>query len=113
VGYGLGAAAIAAWPLAMYHELSILAPLLVSGGTAAYWAVGKADLEQKSAALRRNFPVLIHFRYVLESIRPEIQQYFIERGAARPPSARVDLEDVPRRAASMWCFLGARRATKS
>eukprot|EP00629_Pelagomonadales_sp_RCC1024_P014878 CAMPEP_0119271720 /NCGR_PEP_ID=MMETSP1329-20130426/8195_1 /TAXON_ID=114041 /ORGANISM="Genus nov. species nov., Strain RCC1024" /LENGTH=649 /DNA_ID=CAMNT_0007271771 /DNA_START=130 /DNA_END=2076 /DNA_ORIENTATION=+ len=78
VGYGLGAAAVAAWPLAMYHELSILAPLLVSGGTAAYWAVGGADLEQKSTALRRNFPVLIHFRYVLESIRPEIQQYFIE-----------------------------------
>lgn len=35
------------------------------------------DLVQKKHSLLRNFPVLGHIRYLLEFIRPEIQQYFI------------------------------------
>ncbi|MEV4900186.1 glutamate synthase-related protein [Citricoccus sp. NPDC055426] len=37
------------------------------------------DVTQKKHAILRNFPVIGHARYLLESIRPEIQQYFIER----------------------------------
>ena len=35
------------------------------------------DLLQKKHTILRNFPVLGHMRYILEFLRPEIQQYFI------------------------------------
>lgn len=35
------------------------------------------DLLQKKHTILRNFPVLGHFRYFLEFLRPEVQQYFI------------------------------------
>ncbi|PYE18051.1 glutamate synthase domain-containing protein 2 [Williamsia limnetica] len=37
------------------------------------------DVVQKKHAILRNYPVLGHMRFLLESIRPELQQYFIER----------------------------------
>lgn len=40
--------------------------------------VGVYDLTQKKHAILRNFPVIGHFRYLFESIGPEIHQYFIE-----------------------------------
>jgi glutamate synthase domain-containing protein 2 len=39
---------------------------------------GLHNVLQKKKALLRNFPLLGSFRYLLEMIRPEIQQYFIE-----------------------------------
>jgi len=41
--------------------------------------VGIRDVLQRRHSVLRNFPVLGHLRYLLESIRPELQQYFIER----------------------------------
>jgi glutamate synthase domain-containing protein 2 len=41
--------------------------------------VALRDLVQRKHSLLRNFPLLGHLRYLLESIRPELQQYFIER----------------------------------
>ena len=41
-------------------------------------ALGLYDVVQKEHAVLRNFPVIGHFRYWLEMIRPEINQYFIE-----------------------------------
>ncbi|MGW2715616.1 FMN-binding glutamate synthase family protein, partial [Streptomyces sp. NPDC001356] len=41
--------------------------------------VGAYDLFQKRHSVLRNYPVLGHVRFMLESIRPELQQYFIER----------------------------------
>ncbi|PCI37785.1 MAG: FMN-binding glutamate synthase family protein [Thiotrichales bacterium] len=35
------------------------------------------DVTQKKRTILRNFPILGHIRYILEFIRPEIQQYFI------------------------------------
>ena len=55
------------------------------GLTAAMVALGTWDLLQKRSTLRRNYPVMAHFRYGLESIGPEIRQYFVQS----------DLEDVP------------------
>lgn len=37
------------------------------------------DLVQRRHSILRNYPVLGHMRFLLEKIRPEIQQYFIER----------------------------------
>jgi glutamate synthase domain-containing protein 2 len=41
--------------------------------------LGIHDLVQRRHSILRNFPVLGHMRFLLESIRPELQQYFIER----------------------------------
>jgi hypothetical protein len=40
---------------------------------------GVYDLLQRKHSILRNYPVLGHIRFLLEAIRPEIQQYFIER----------------------------------
>ena len=37
------------------------------------------DVVQRRHSILRNYPVLGHMRFLLESIRPELQQYFIER----------------------------------
>ncbi|MEQ6903329.1 FMN-binding glutamate synthase family protein [Nocardioides sp. YIM 152588] len=42
-------------------------------------ALGVYDLVQRQHAILRNYPVLGHIRFLMESIRPELQQYFIER----------------------------------
>ena len=50
--------------------------------------LGTLDLLQRRATLRRNYPILAHFRYGFESIRPEIRQYFIEDDLAEVPFSR-------------------------
>jgi glutamate synthase domain-containing protein 2 len=47
--------------------------------------IGTWDLLQARSTLRRNYPLLAHLRYGLESIGPEIRQYFIQ----------ADIEEVP------------------
>ncbi|MEW2516528.1 FMN-binding glutamate synthase family protein [Actinacidiphila alni] len=49
------------------------APLAALGG------LGVWDLTQRRHSVLRNYPVIGHARYLLEKIRPELQQYFIER----------------------------------
>ena len=38
--------------------------------TVAYWKIGLADMKQTKHSILRNFPLLGHVRYALESIRP-------------------------------------------
>ncbi|KZE21618.1 FMN-binding glutamate synthase family protein [Brevibacterium casei] len=52
-------------------------------GALAAW-----DLTQKKHAILRNYPIAGHARFLLESIRPEIQQYFIERNWDGRPFSR-------------------------
>ena len=42
-------------------------------------ALAAHDLLQKKHSVLRNYPVVGHMRYLLEELRPELQQYFIER----------------------------------
>ena len=46
---------------------------------AALGAVAAYDLLQKRHSVLRNYPLVGHLRYGLERLRPELQQYFIER----------------------------------
>jgi len=46
---------------------------------AVFLAIGIYDLVQKKHSVLRNYPVVGHLRYLLEDLRPELQQYFIER----------------------------------
>src|SRR6201993_4617986 len=41
-------------------------------------AIGIWDLLQTKHSIRRNYPILAHIRFMLEKIRPEIRQYFLE-----------------------------------
>lgn len=52
------------------------------------FALGIYDVLQKRHTILRNFPVIGHFRYMFESISPEIQQYFIERRTDGVPFTR-------------------------
>ena len=52
------------------------------------WLIGLRDLTQKRRAVLRNFPVIGHMRYLLESIRPEINQYFVESETDGRPFSR-------------------------
>src|SRR5690606_25676195 len=47
-------------------------------GFGALAVLGTVDLLQRRSTLRRNYPVLAHFRYGLESIGPELRQYFFQ-----------------------------------
>ena len=50
--------------------------------------LGVYDMTQKRRSLLRLYPVVGHIRYMLESIRPEIQQYFIESDIDGRPISR-------------------------
>jgi glutamate synthase domain-containing protein 2 len=44
---------------------------------------------QKKQTIRRNFPVIGNFRYLLEKVRPEIMQYFVETDTEGKPINRL------------------------
>ncbi|WP_405551237.1 FMN-binding glutamate synthase family protein [Streptomyces sp. NBC_01171] len=50
-----------------------------AGVLAALGLLGSYDLLQRGHTVLRNYPVIGHARYLLEAIRPELQQYFVER----------------------------------
>lgn len=77
--------------------------LSVIGITASFWSpilwslvffgpiilIGVMDMLQTKHAIKRNFPVIGHGRYMLEKIRPEIMQYFVETDTEGRPINRV------------------------
>ena len=73
VGAGLALGSMAA-----AYLVSPVVGALCGVATGAYWKVGLDDMRQTSSTIRRNFPFLGNLRYILESLRPEIRQYFIE-----------------------------------
>ena len=60
--------------------------------------LGMADYHQQRQAIRRNYPVLAHFRFFFEYIRPEIRQYFIEADRDELPFSRAQRSIVYQRA---------------
>ncbi|MCK7594054.1 FMN-binding glutamate synthase family protein [Pseudomarimonas salicorniae] len=61
-------------------------------------AIGTRDHLQRFSAVRRNYPVLAHFRFLIESIRPEIRQYLLEDEEEAMPFSRVQRSLVYQRA---------------
>lgn len=61
-------------------------------------AVGIWDLLQRKRTLSRNYPILANFRYFLESIGPEIRQYFIQSDTEERPFSREQRTIVYQRA---------------
>ncbi len=50
--------------------------------------LGIHDIFQNKHAILKNFPVLGHFRYLFEMVRPELQQYFVESNTDGRPIPR-------------------------
>lgn len=59
--------------------LWIVAPLI---------CIGAIDMLQKKQTIRRNFPVVGNLRYLMELVRPEINQYFVESNIDGKPFSR-------------------------
>jgi glutamate synthase domain-containing protein 2 len=60
-------------------------------------AIGTYDILQRKRAVLRNYPVLARMRFFLESIRPEIRQYFLESDHDEVPFSREQRALVYRR----------------
>ncbi|KIQ02560.1 MULTISPECIES: FMN-binding glutamate synthase family protein [Pseudomonas] len=60
--------------------------------------VGITDVLQRRHAVRRNYPILGHIRYLVEAIRPEIRQYLLEADEDELPFSRAQRSLVYARA---------------
>ncbi|WP_262249071.1 FMN-binding glutamate synthase family protein [Parapedobacter soli] len=67
------------WPPILWSFVAI-GPLIL---------LGVLDIVQTRQAIRRNFPLFGRLRYLFESIRPEIQQYFVESDTTGRPFSRM------------------------
>ena len=70
-------------------------PAIVCAGLAA---VGIRDMLQSKHSMLRNYPLVGHLRFLLEFIRPEIRQYFIESDNEETPFSRQQRSIVYQRA---------------
>lgn len=62
-----------------WWALVILSPVILTG---------LYDMLQTKQSIRRLYPIFGRFRYLLESIRPEMQQYFVESDTSGTPVPR-------------------------
>ena len=60
--------------------------------------VGLVDLAQTRHSIRRNYPVIGHFRFLIEAIRPELRQYLFEDDTVATPFSRSQRSIVYQRA---------------
>ena len=60
--------------------------------------LGLHDVLQRRHTLLRNYPVLAHFRWLFEAIRPEIRQYVLESDTEAAPFSRMQRSLVYQRA---------------
>ena len=68
-----------------YPSIYIVILLVLFGALAL---VGTIDLLQTRHAVLRNYPLSAHIRFILEEIRPEIRQYFLESEKDGTPFSR-------------------------
>ncbi|MEY4882414.1 MAG: hypothetical protein RIS34_268, partial [Pseudomonadota bacterium] len=74
----------------------------VGGGSALVFlllvALGVYDLRQSKRSILRNYPVIGHLRFMMEFVRPEIRQYFLEGDNEAAPFSRSQRSLVYQRA---------------
>ena len=71
--------------LALLHSYWWLIGVAVFGPLAL---LGIYDVVQVRHSITRNYPILAHMRFLLESISPEIHQYFMESNTSGRPFNR-------------------------
>ncbi|MGB0136283.1 MAG: FMN-binding glutamate synthase family protein [Flavobacteriales bacterium] len=85
----VAAAALLTWKGNHLWVWAIVGPLVL---------LGLRDMLQTKHAILRNYPIIGHGRYLLESIRPEIMQYFVETDTEGRPINRIHRRLVYQRA---------------
>lgn len=60
--------------------------------------VGIHDVLQRKSAIKRNYPILSHLRFIIESVRPELRQYLFESDTDELPFSRQQRAIVYQRA---------------
>jgi glutamate synthase domain-containing protein 2 len=80
---GAGFAGLSAWLPLVFLALS---------------GIGLYDLQQAPHSVLRNYPIIGHLRFMLETIRPEIRQYFLESETEASPFSRAQRSLVYSRA---------------
>src|SRR5580700_3085199 len=68
-----------------YSSIYVVIPLFLFTGLAL---LGIHDIVQTRHAVLRNYPLSAHVRFILEEIRPEIRQYFLESEKDGTPFSR-------------------------
>jgi glutamate synthase domain-containing protein 2 len=76
-------------------SLFFIAPFALCGVLSL---IGMWDILQTKQSLRRNYPIMAHFRFMMEKIRPEIRQYFLESDTDGTPFNRAKRSIVYQRA---------------
>lgn len=99
-GYGL-VLSVPAVAMAGYPAIT----LGLATTTAVYWMVGLNDIKQTHQTIRRNFPFIGNARYLLEMIRPEIRQYFVEGDNEAVPFSRAQRTIVYERSKGIECAM--------
>jgi glutamate synthase domain-containing protein 2 len=79
----------------LYPSIYVVILLAVFGVLAI---IGTRDLLQTRHAVLRNYPLTAHIRFILEEIRPEIRQYFLESEKDGTPFSRDQRAIVYQRA---------------
>lgn len=87
------------------------AAVLVGAPTLWFALAAFKDVTQTRHAILRNFPVLGRMRYVAESVRPELRQYFVESDQEENPYSREKRSIVYQRSKDVLATLpfGTRR----
>jgi glutamate synthase domain-containing protein 2 len=89
-----GAGLLLSLPSAAQGGAGLLAALVFG----ALMATGWHDVRQTRHSVLRNYPVIGHLRFLLEFIRPEVRQYFIESDRDQIPFSRQQRALVYQRA---------------
>ncbi len=86
--------------LAIVAALTLGGPgwIVVAAVFGAVACLGVYDLVQRRHSILRNYPILGHARFMMEAIRPELQQYFIERNTDGRPFDRDTRTSIYERA---------------
>jgi len=93
---GFLAATLVLFALAGHDNLFLIPGLICL----ALVIVGLLDILQTRHSLKRNYPILANLRFMLEKVRPEIRQYFLESDLDGTPFNRSKRAIVYQRAKS-------------
>lgn len=69
----------------IYYHYQINLSLLWVVPTLVLTCLGIRDLLQKKHSILRNYPIIGHLRYIIESVRPEFRQYLFESDQEQSP----------------------------
>jgi glutamate synthase domain-containing protein 2 len=72
--------------------------IVIGALAAVFFLIGAYDLIQRRHSVLRNYPILGHARFIFEALRPELQQYFVERNYDGRPFDRDTRSSIYERA---------------